>query len=180
MKIIFTIFIIFMAVTIQTQNISAEELSSKSIQDNIKVLGARKVCASLYNDSDKWNILLRNIASGKEEWLKAAVSLKEGSDAGSSEMLSLAVGEALEHNPENVFKFALNSFEINVICGGPDVDDKRYDSYELSINAINNRIQRVSSVKDKSLKEKFNECLRHLSEAKKHVANFYQFNRQDS
>lgn len=94
-------------------------------------------------------------------------------------MLSLAVGEALEHNPENVFRFALDSFEINVICGGPDVDDQKYDSYELSIKAINNRIQKVSSVEDISLKEKCNECLRHLSEAKKHIANFFQVNEQD-
>ena len=100
-------------------------------------------------------------------------------DAGSSEMLSLAIAEALEHNPENVFKFTLNSFEINLICGGPDVDDQRYDSYDLSIKAINKRIKKVSSVKDKDLKEKCKECLRHLSEAKKPIGNFFQVNEQD-
>ena len=168
-----------MAIAIQSQNTWAEELSAKAIQEDIKVLGAKKVCISLYDDEKKWYDLLRKIASGNEEWLKVAINLREGSDAGASEMLSLAVGEALEYNPENVFKFALNSFEINVICDGPDVDDKRYDSYELSIKAINKRIKKVSSVKDRNLQDKRNECLRLLSEAKKPIANFYQVNKQD-
>jgi hypothetical protein len=36
------------------------------------------------------------------------------------------------HNPENVFKFTLDSFKIYEICSGIDVDDIRYDFYELS------------------------------------------------
>ena len=179
MKNFLTLFIIVMSLFIQPKGIWAEELSAKAIQEEIKVLGPKKVCNSLYDDKTKWNSLLKYISSGDEKWLKVAVNLREGLDAGASEMLSLAVGEALEHNPENVFKFALNSFEINVICGAPDVDDQRYDSYELAIKAINKRINKVSSVKGRNLKEKCNECLRHLSEAKKHIANFFQVNEQD-
>lgn len=178
MKIICTISIIVMTTIIQTHNIGAEGLSAKSIQEDILILGPKKVCNSLYGDEKKWISLLRNIASGDEKWLKVAVSLKEGSDAGSSEMLSLAVGEALEHNPENVFKFALDSFEINVICGDPDVDDKRYDSYKLSIEAINRRIQKVSSVNDKNLQPEYKKCLQHLSKAKNNIAKYYQVNEQ--
>lgn len=174
MKIILSIFIAVICLVIQPQSLHAQGLSVKSIQEDLKVKSPGKVVSSLYNDNDKWNILLRYIASGDIEWLKIAVSLKEGSDAGSSEMLSLAVGEALEHNPENVFKFALGSFKLNVICGGPDVDHIRYDSYELSIEAINKRIQKVSAIKDKNLMDKCNECLKYLSEAKKHVKRFYQ------
>ncbi len=180
MKIIYTIFIIVIAITIHIQNVCAEELSAKVILEDIKDLGAKKVCISLYDDEKKWHDLLRNIASGDKEWLKVAFSLREGSDAGASEMLILAVGEALEHNPENVFKFTLDSFILNQICGGPDVDDIRYNSYELSIEAVNKRIEKVSSVKDENLKEKCDECLRHLSDAKKHIANFYQINKQGS
>ena len=174
MKIIFAIFIAVICLVTQPASLQAQELSVKSIQEDLKVKSPKKVVSSLYNDRNKWNILLRKIASGDIEWLKIADILKEGSDAGSSEMLSLAVGEALEHNPENVFKFALESFEINVICGGPDVDDQRFDSYELSIEAINKRIKKVSAVEDKNLKDECNECLRHLSELKKHVAKYYQ------
>lgn len=179
MKIIFTIIIIIMAITFQTHYIWAEELYAKSIMEDIKVIGPKKVCNTLYDDEENWNSLLRNIASGDKKWLKVAVSLKEGSDAGSSEMLSLAVGEALENNPENVLKIALERFEINVICGGPDVDDKRYDSYELSIKAINKRIKKVSSIKDKRLQDIRIECLRHLSDAKSGIAKFYQVDDQN-
>ena len=54
-------------------------------------------------------------------------------------MLELAVGEALEHRPADVLRIALPMFGINV-CGGPDVDDPRFDSYECSIAAIDARI----------------------------------------
>ena len=68
----------------------------------------------------------------------------------------------------------MDCFEIYEICGGIDVDDLRYDSYELSIEAINKRIQKVSAIEDKNLKDECNECLKYLSELKKHVARFYQ------
>lgn len=177
MKIILAVFIIAINIIIQPK-ILAGELSAKAIQEDIKVLGPKKVCILLYNDEKKWYVLLRNIALGNEEWLKTAVNLKEGSAAGASEMLSLAVGEALQHNPENVFKFTLGNFKIYEICGGPDVDDIRYDSYELSIKAINKRIQKVSLVKNNNLRDKCNECLQYLLKAKNGVAKFYKVDEQ--
>ena len=174
MKIILAIFIAVISLVTQPENTHAQELTVKSIQDDLKVKSPRKVVSSLYNDREKWNILLRNIVSGDIEWLKIAVSLHKGSDAHASESLCLATGEALEHNPENVFKLTLDGFRIYEICSGIDVDDIRYDLYELSIEGINKRIKKVSAIKDKNLQDKCNECLRYLSEDKKHVARFYQ------
>lgn len=110
MKIILVIFIAVICLVTQSESLQAQELSVKSIQEDLKTKSPGKVVSSLYNDRNKWNILLRKIASGDIEWLKTAVSLREGSDAHASETLSLAVGEALEHKPENVFNYALGRF----------------------------------------------------------------------
>ena len=70
MKIILAIFIAVISLVTQPENTHAQELTVKSIQDDLKVKSPRKVVSSLYNDREKWNILLRNIVSGDIEWLK--------------------------------------------------------------------------------------------------------------
>jgi hypothetical protein len=131
------------------------------------------IVQELYSDLDVWDFVLKKIGSGQESWLKVAVALRPGSDAGSSEMLSHAVGEALEHSPENVFRITLNDFDLADICGGPDVDDARYNSYELSLKAINLRIDKVSSMKVDSFESARKECIRCLEASKDPIARFY-------
>lgn len=113
----------------------------------IESRGAMVIVSELYADHKAWHSVLQKIASGDESWLRVANALRAGTDAGASEMLTLAVGEALEHNPNNVFRIASKAFRVSAICGGPDVDDVRYNSYELSMNAINLRIDKVAAVK---------------------------------
>ena len=88
-------------------------------------------------------------------------------------MLSLAVGEALEHNPENVLRLTIPAFDIAVICGGPDIDGERYNSLELAIKAIENRAVKVASIKDVSLSSLRKTCLQFLEDSKKDVGRFY-------
>jgi hypothetical protein len=148
-------------------------LKPELIVYEIESSGARAVVNELYSDWDVWDFVLKKIGSGDESWLKVAVALHPGSDAGSAEMLNLAVGEALEHNPENVFKITLNEFRLNSICSGADVDDARYNTYELSLEAINVRIQKVSSVKAPSFESTKKECIRNLEKSKDYLADFY-------
>ncbi len=145
-----------------------------AIINEIKSRGAVAVVAELTKDWSVWNFICDEIATGDQTWLKAAVALKVGTDADSSEMLDLALGEALEHEPENVFKIAANTFELVFICGAPDVDNARYNSYELSMKAIDLRIKKVAAVKDQSLQKMSRECLKYLDESKKGIAEFFQ------
>jgi hypothetical protein len=135
--------------------------------------GARIIVWELYDDDKTWLSVLQKIASGDESWLRVANALRAGTDAGASEMLTLAVGEALEHNPKNVFRIASEAFGVSDICGGPDVDDVRYDSYELSMKAINLRIAKVAAVKDPSLEQISKECIHYLEASKKGISDFY-------
>jgi hypothetical protein len=150
------------------------QLKPETLLQEIKAKGAGAVVSKLYGDSNVWHSIMKKIATGERSWLEIAVALHPGSDAGSSEMLTLAVGEALEHNPINVFQIAPKSFQLSFICGGPDVDDHRYDSYELTMKTINRRIRKVTAIKDQALMNTSKECMRYLEESKKGIAKFYE------
>lgn len=149
-----------------------------SILADVSKRGARIVASELYADPAMWNSVLRSIATGSKLWLKVAVVLHSGADAAISEMLSLAVGEALENAPENVFRFALPEFQLKTICGGPDVDDKRYDSYERAIAAIKRRQNKTSALVYPELKKLGRQCIQELEKSKAGVAKFYGINKK--
>lgn len=88
-------------------------VSPESIIQEIRSRGAQTIVSELYADSAVWYSVLREIASGDETWLNAAVALRSGADAATSEMLSLAVGEALENNPKQVFENAFKAFSLD-------------------------------------------------------------------
>ena len=146
----------------------------QAIIDEVSSRGARAVILELYTDSDVWYSVLRKIATGDELWLKAAVALRSGSDAGVSHSLDVTVGEALEHAPEQVLRIASQSFGLRTICGGPDVDDIRYDSYELSMQAIERRKKRVAAISDSDLKSTRDKCINYLEASKSGIARFYE------
>ncbi len=148
---------------------SKPELVTREIESR----GAMAIVSELYGNDKAWHSVLQKIASGDESWLRAAIALRNGADAGASEMLALAVGEALEHNPENALKIASQAFGLKEICGGPDVDDVRYDSYDRAMKAINLRIEKVSAAKDRSLKKICKECIHYLEASKKSISDFY-------
>ena len=145
----------------------------KVLIQEIESKGAKSVVSELYNNTTTWSFVLRKIASGEQSWLKVAVALHAGTDAGTSEMLTLSVGEALGNNPKNVFTITAKSFELNNICAGPDVDDARYNSYKLSIKEINRRINKITVVKDRAMKKTRKECIQYLEASKKGISDFY-------
>ncbi|MBI5196645.1 MAG: hypothetical protein HZA10_10040 [Nitrospirae bacterium] len=152
----------------------------KVILDEVSKQGARTIVSELYNHPTEWNFVLQHIATGTKTWLKVAVALHPGSDAGASEMLTLSVGEALERSPSNVFKVALTEFQLEAICSGPDVDDERYNSYSLAIKAINQRQKSISAIAEPKLKIISTKCIQLLEEAKSGIAKFHKNVRMES
>jgi len=119
-----------------------------------------------------WFDVLKNIGNGETGWFKMAPVLYSGADAGASEGLVLAVGEALEHNPEAVLEITVSAMGIGV-CGGPDTDDSRHDAYALSIAAIESRKARLAKVLRTYLKLFREQCRQELESAKKGIGQFY-------
>lgn len=150
----------------------------KNLMTEISKRGASTIVNELYSDTAAWNFVLNNIAKGNPAWLDVAVALHSGSDAGASEMLTLSVGEALEVAPENVLRLTLNEFKLEFLCSGPDVDDKRYNSYELSLATIKTRQDRLSVISEPALKNIAVKCIELLEKSKDSIAKFYGINKK--
>jgi hypothetical protein len=153
--------------------VESAPLTPKSVSERIEKLGPRGALAQIYNSESEWQELLKGIAGGTVAWLQVASRLRPASDAHASEQLELAVGEALEHHPTNVLRVAILEFDILGACGGPDVDDARYDSYELSIKAIELRKAKLRAVSEPDLGTFRDECIKQLEESKSGIASFY-------
>jgi hypothetical protein len=138
----------------------------------IREKGAATALRQIYESEKQWQELLRGIATGQVNWLNVANELRPASDAGSAEQLELAVGEALEHRPSTVLRVAFPVFGVSV-CGGPDVDDARFDSYELSIRAIAKRRKLLSRISAPNLRRARDLCVGELELSKVGIARFY-------
>jgi hypothetical protein len=148
-------------------------MDPRKVIDEITNRSAYVIAPELYDHPDEWRAVLRNIASGNEAWIRVAVALYPGTDAGATDMLTLSVGEALEHEPINVFKIALKEFRLESVCDDPDIDDFRYNSYDLAIEAINLRQKKVSAITDPKLSELCKQCIQILEKSKVDIKRAY-------
>jgi hypothetical protein len=149
-------------------------LTPEAVSQRIASTGARATLGAIYEDYRAWQELLAGIATGTPGWLKLAVRLQRVSDAGASEQLKLAAGEALEHRPRTVLELAVPAFGIEYVCGVPDVDDVRYASYDLAVQAIEQRKRMLLSVTIPRLRAVRDQCIATLEEARSPLARFYE------
>jgi hypothetical protein len=152
---------------------ASAQSTAAQIDNRITRYGAERTLWAIYADDDQWSNLLAQIARGEEPWLRVANRLRKVTDAGASEQLDLAVGEALEHAPERVLRLSVPVFGVGEVCGGPDMDDARYGSYELSIRAIDRREAQLRSVTVPHLRAVRDKCVASLEASKSAVARFY-------
>lgn len=176
---IFLPFLVFSgALTCQASQTNAGKLKDPMhLLMVIQKKGARATIEDLYKNYITWNLLLKKIASGDQQWLNVAVRLRPGTDAGSSEMLGLAVGEALAKFPGNVLSICVPYFEIDTVCSSLDVDDPRFGaSYELAIAEIQKRIDAVSVISNPALEKAKKICLKNLKESIPDLKHFFEKN----
>ena len=147
-------------------------LTAETAARLVREKGAHVALWQFYEDDRQWPQLLHGIATGRISWLQLANELRSASDAGATSQLQLAVGEALEHQPGNVLRIALPIFGMSA-CGGPDVDDSRFDSYELSIRAIEKRKRMLAQVQTSSLRLARDRCIQELESSRSGIAEFY-------
>lgn len=148
------------------------QLTASTVSKLTREKGASTALRQIYESEKQWRELLRNIATGRVNWLNVANELRAAADAGGREQLELAVGEALEHRPSNVLRVAFPVFGVSV-CGGPDIDDARFDSYERSIRAIVKRRKMLSQIPAPNLRRARDLCMGELELSKVDIARFY-------
>lgn len=153
--------------------VASPALTPQDVASSIARSGARTTLDRIYKDETQWVALLSGIAAGEPVWLNLAKQLRRVSDGGATEQIELAAGEALEHRPADVLSLVADEFGIAGICGGPDVDDPRFDSYDLSMAAILRRQEMLRAIRDPSLIRKRDACMLELDKAKADFAHFY-------
>ena len=149
-------------------------VTPRDVENSIATTGARQTLQRIYEDKGQWTALLAGIATGEPVWLNLAKQLRRVSDGGASEQIDLAAGEALEHRPADVLTLVADEFGLPQVCGGPDVDDPRFDSYDLSMAAIQRRLEMLHSIHDGGLAAKRAGCISELEKAKTGIAHFYK------
>src|ERR1043165_1185615 len=91
-------------------------LTAKRALSEINARGPRAVVDDLWG-TPRWDELLTKVETGQEGWLKVAIAIRPGTDAGASEMLTLAVAAALYRNPRSTLEIAAPVFGVETICG---------------------------------------------------------------
>ena len=119
-----------------------------------------------------WPHLISGVRAGSKEWLRVAGKALKTSDAGSTHGLVESLGLALHKDPVEVLR-AIESKWIKFVCGGPNVDDPKFDGYELALAELETRIRIIDNVANKELKEKKLECLSELTKSRSDLARFY-------
>jgi len=140
-------------------------LDLKKLNAEIDLQGACDTVGRLFENDSEWNALMRQVGTGDRRAIEVAFRLLPGSDGAASEMLHLSLGEALEHAESDVLTKA-GDMDLQSICSGPDVDDERYNSLELSRAALDRRISAVSALQQPRLLSRRNECLQSLKAAR--------------
>ncbi|QCP54382.1 hypothetical protein FAZ95_36190 [Trinickia violacea] len=115
----------------------AATLTPAQIERDIRVHGARVTVQSLDREG-KFNAVLDRIASGKAAWVRLAPGLAQGTDAGDSTGLTVALARALPKNPTAVLA-ALDEGPVigpAAVCGVPFIEPSPQEVHEYLGRAI--------------------------------------------
>jgi hypothetical protein len=148
-------------------------LSPQAVTKAMASHGVKSTLQRLFDDQTQWSAVLAAIATGTRAWLDIANTFHAVADGAPGEQLESTIGEALEHRPGNVLAIAIPNFALEVVCTSPDVDDPRFDSYDLSMAAIERRQARLRSVREANLLALRDSCIAELEKAKGLVAQYY-------
>ena len=129
------------------------------------------VINEVFTNQTAANMALLAIDSGQPEWLNLALTmLDKTNNPRTQKMIVMSLGEALQWNPEQVFKQVAKTVPIKHLCSVEGIYEWRLMSQFLANEAIKRRILSVSKVTSFKLAKAKNECLVVLNKSKKKVA----------
>jgi hypothetical protein len=140
-----------------------------SIAAAVAKRGSKVIIQELYENPTTWTAVTDGIATGEERWLQVYRTLKPASDAGTAEMLDIALSKALVRHPKSVLSFMSREHNAyaNMICGRLD-DDADAKTF---IPFLEKQRAAVSKVGDKKLAIPRSECLTSINKAIKAQKN---------
>jgi len=149
---------------------TADTMTAASMLSDIKARGARAVFKSIEN-TPRWDEVLTHVESGERQWLKVAVMLYSATDAGDSEMLTLAAGVALLRRPRDVLIYAAPTLGIQFVCGQPVEGDPGVETPTKLLAYLDARIAAVSRLTGVDVAAARTSCLKYLTEARSQAAS---------
>ncbi len=145
---------------------SAASVDPKAISKEIERHGAKATVARLTSSrhARNWESTLQHIETGDPDWLVVAANLADGTDAGTSEELQIALAIALPRNPPGVLNLAgTQSFlSIRDLCGAPFIEptDEYLKHYLIDARRALQRLPYNSSIEQKKV-----QCLSEIDNA---------------
>jgi hypothetical protein len=141
----------------------AQALTAAAVLSDIHARGPYAVVQSLWGKPE-WDDLLVKVETGQTDWLQVAVMIYPGTDAGSAEELTYAVGAALLHDPHQVLLRVAPVLGLEGICSAPDIDDPRWSTKQKAVANLDDRIAAVRRLSDPSVAAARASCLKYLHE----------------
>jgi hypothetical protein len=143
---------------------------AREIRQKLQTHHPSAVLSEVVADRRKWSALLRGVESGNRLLMEVTAELSAGADAGYSEMIDLAFGEAIPRAPALVLRIAP---EISGACGNLD-DDKPYaQGLPSALAEVRRRMRAVQAVNAAALQHRKAECLAHLLHLSKALPGYY-------
>ena len=150
-----------------TPTIAGESLplTSQAITKDIESNGAKVTVQKLISGKHQrqWELVLKKIKTGDSRWLAVAKGLADGTDAGTSESLQIALATALPRNPGGVLQLTgTQSFlSLEDICGAPFIEPepaylKRY---------LTETRQSLNNLRDARVEQQRTKCLAEIEKA---------------
>ncbi len=138
------------------QTVAIEPELARQINAGIDDKGARAVIASLDKDDARFARVSDAIATADPVWLTIALRLREGSDAGTGETLSISAARALPEAPERVLALIGHGYSIDDLCTSPYLEPEPgvAEAYEAKTIAA------LQSVTNPALKATVEECIK--------------------
>ncbi len=141
----------------------------REVRALIQRQGAAHALGTLYNDDQRWDRLLDDIATGDASWLRVAADLRAVSDADASETLAMAIQEALPRNTPGVLELVANHrVSVANACGMygfGQIEDERPLTQILGL--VDKRTKLVARVTKPSLASARDACLNELRRLRK-------------
>jgi hypothetical protein len=152
---------LFFILLISVPKIFSEEIEQRKNVDSVAI------------DMDSWTKFINKIEDGDSSSIDHALKVREEMDGHFSEEIDNAIGASLSKSPDQVLRQIKDERLIPFVCGGPDVDDARFDGLEKSMAEIQKRMKRVRQLKSKIPKQRARKCLEALEASKKSISKFY-------
>ena len=132
----------------------------------IEAVGPERAIAQWSKDGT-FDRVLEGMETGRPEWLRLGVSLHGGTDAGYSEMLTLAAGVALEREPKAALSIWGVHDGVAGMCGYPDLSDPKTNTPQKAAAYIDARVRAVAGIRSALAKE----CLSVLKRTRKEIVS---------